>query len=305
MVQPSASFEDALNAASPMLFPGGMGTELQRRGYKTVLPLWSAQANLDAFDLVAAIHHDYFSAGADIAVTNTFRTTPRTFGKVGRAHQAQEALKRAVAAAREACSKISDRPVFVGGSFAPLEDCYEPDLVPAQNVLEDEHGQQASWLADEGVDFLIPETINHLREAKVMAQAASATGLPFIISFVVREDGCLLSGDPLDEAIHATDKPGRMGVTINCRPIAILDKAFPFLVSLFGGPCGLYANGIGRPDEALGWIFDDSTESLEQYTNAAQGWYSQGARIIGGCCGTTPDYIRALHHAFTVQGKAA
>ncbi len=302
---PQNGFESFLAREALILFPGGMGTELQRRGYQTALPLWSAQANLDAYDLVRRIHRDYFDAGADIVITNTFRTTPHTFAKIGRADEAHEALKRVVSAARDARDAVSGRKAFIGGSFAPLEDCYSPELVPERNVLEQEHGRQAEWLAEEGVDFLIPETINDLTEAKAMTRAASATGLPFIVSFVVREDGSLLSGDTLADAIRETDMSGRAGVMINCRPIDTLNKAFPVLKSHYEGSCGLYANGIGRPDDALGWVFDDSTDSIAKYTEAALNWQKAGARIIGGCCGTTPEYIRALRAALPKDRKAA
>ena len=116
--------------------------------------------------------------------------------------------------------------MFVGGSFAPLEDCYRPDLVPAEDELREEHRQQAAWLAEAGVDFLLPETINAGLEGQIMAEAASATGLSFIVSFVVDTDGRLLDGTPLAEAVQNTDLPGRVGVSLNCRPVDTLDDAF-------------------------------------------------------------------------------
>ena len=71
MTKPQTEFENFLNQKDFIILGGGFGTELQRRGYKTTLPLWSAQANLDAPDLVVEIHRDYFNAGSDICVTNT------------------------------------------------------------------------------------------------------------------------------------------------------------------------------------------------------------------------------------------
>ena len=78
-----SSFADFIQNAGAVLFPGGMGTELQRRGYKSALPLWSAAANLDAPGLVEQIHTDYLEAGASVAITNSFRTTPRAFRQSG------------------------------------------------------------------------------------------------------------------------------------------------------------------------------------------------------------------------------
>lgn len=292
-----SSFKNFLDTEDVVLFAGAIGTELQRRGFKTTLPLWSAAAPLDGYDLLTQIHRDYFDAGADVCITNTFRTTPRTFEKVGNPAQGRTALKRAVDSAKEAASHVKDRPVFVAGSFAPLEDCYRPDLVPDDETIAREHGELATWLAEEGVDFLLAETINAKREAVAMARAASATGLPFMISFVVNEDGTLFDGTTLADVAAATDLPGRVAVSINCRPIDVIDAAFPALAASTTHALGAYPNGIGQPHDDEGWIFDNNPDSVDKFVSAMQRWKDKGARILGGCCGTTPDYIAALAKA--------
>lgn len=288
------SFADYLGTNPFLILSGALGTELQRRGYKTKLPLWSAQANVDAHGLVMQIHKDYFDAGADLAITNTFRTTPRTYRKVGDENAARDALRNAVSAAMNAKDTVKNRPAFVGGSFAPLEDCYRPDLVPSQAELEHEHGLMAEWLAAEKVDFMFPETINALPEAVAMARAASSTGLPFIISFVTDEDARLLDGTPLDELLDATNLPSRAGIALNCRPIDIIDNSFKKLSALYDGLIGVYPNGFGQPHDDLGWLFETNSDSMDRFVKIALAWKDAGARMIGGCCGTTPDYIRAL-----------
>jgi S-methylmethionine-dependent homocysteine/selenocysteine methylase len=290
----SESFTDFLHNADTLIFAGAMGTELQRRGYATALPLWSAAANLDAPDLVAEIHDDYFNAGAEVAITNTFRTTPRAFRKAGRESEARDALKKSVAIALNS-KKKAGRQVFVGGSFAPLEDCYRPDLVPNEYELRREHQVHAAWLAEAGVDFLLPETINAGLEAQIMAQSASATGLPFIISFVVDSNGRLLDGTPLAEAVQKTELPGRVGISLNCRPIDTVGKAFQKLLACYDGIIGLYPNGVGHAHDDFGWCIEDHHDEIKEFVGSALRWKSAGAKIIGGCCGTTPDYIRALH----------
>lgn len=297
MTQAESSFLQFFNETPCVLLGGAMGTELQRRGYMTNLPLWSARANLDALDLVTQIHTDYFAAGADTCITNTFRTTPRAFRKADREHEAHDALKRAVDAAQKARNSVKERKVYLGGSFAPLEDCYEPELVPADDALGNEHGLHAQWLAKEGVDFLLAETINALSEAKAMAKAASDTGLPFIISFVVDSDGLLLDGTPLQQAITETAFPGCIGASINCRPIDILDSAYATIANSFKGNFGLYPNGFGRPHDDLGWKFEENDDGIDKFVATCLRWKQQGAKMLGGCCGTTPDYIRALAKA--------
>lgn len=294
MRKQSQNFTQFLQDSPTFLFPGGMGTELQRRGYASALPLWSAAANLDAPDLVERIHADYFVAGADAAIANTFRTTPRTFRKLGREREAEGALKEAVAIALRAKEKAG-RQVFVGGSFAPLEDCYRPDLVPPEQELRKEHGRLAAWLAEAGADFLLPETVNAKLEAQIMAEAASEAGLPFIVSFIVDFDAKLLDGTPLHEAIQTTNLPGRVGIALNCRPIGTIDAAFRQLPRSRDCAIGLYPNGAGHPHCGMGWCFEAEGDGIDTFVAAALRWKKAGAKIIGGCCGTTPDYISALH----------
>ncbi|MFZ1106911.1 MAG: homocysteine S-methyltransferase family protein [Rhodomicrobium sp.] len=288
------NFSDFVSHSSFVLFAGAMGTELQRRGYKTALPLWSAAANFDAPSLVEEIHDDYFGAGADVAIANTFRTTPRAFRKVGRESEARRALDTAVSIALRS-KENAGRRAFVGGSFAPLEDCYRPDLVPGETELRDEHTRHAAWLAEAGVDFLLPETINAGLEAKIMAEAAAATGLPFIISFVVDSGARLLDGTPLAKVIESTALPGRIGVSLNCRPLDTVDAAFQALAAIYDGPIGLYPNGVGHAHDDLGWRAEGHDDGVAEFVESALQWKSAGAKIVGGCCGTTPGYIRALH----------
>jgi S-methylmethionine-dependent homocysteine/selenocysteine methylase len=296
------AFLDFYNNTPCIVLNGGMGTELQRRGYQTKLPLWSASANIDAPELVEQIHKDYYNAGADICITNTFRTTPRAFSKASRASEVYTAHKRALEAAHSAKNSIKGREVFIGGSFAPLEDCYEPSFVPNATELAHEHGQLAQWLADDGVDFLLAETINALTEAKAMASAAEATGLPYIVSFVVDPDAKLLDGTLILDAIKETNGNNCIGFGINCRPIDVLDSAYSKLAS-YKGNLSLYPNGIGRPHDDLGWRFDNNEDSIEKFVSTALRWKNNGAKMIGGCCGTTPDYISALAEAIYGTGK--
>ncbi len=287
-------FARFLRNAGTVIFPGGMETELQRRGYGSAHPLRSAAANLDAPGLVEQIHADYFEAGASAAISNTFRTTPRAFAKAGREGEAWSALRQAVAAATRA-KKKAGRQVFAGGLFAPLEDCSRPDLAPPTEELREEHARQAGWLAEAGVDFLLPGTVNGRREGQIMAEAASATGLPFIVSFIVDSEARLLDGTPIEEAVEITGLPGRAAVLLNCRPIGTLDAAFRKLSHVYDGAIGLCPDGMGHAHGDLGWRFEEDGDGIEKFIACAARWRAAGATIIGGCCGTTPSYIRALH----------
>src|SRR3990167_5025855 len=106
-----------------VLLAGACGTEIQRRGVPTPLPLWSVHALLDNPEVVKQIHLDYLRAGAEVITTNTFRTTARALAKAGIGERARELTRLASRLAREAVSEAhADRTVLVGGSIAPLED---------------------------------------------------------------------------------------------------------------------------------------------------------------------------------------
>ncbi|MFQ5877434.1 MAG: homocysteine S-methyltransferase family protein [Acidobacteriota bacterium] len=296
MTRPSLS--DLLKAPRPILIDGAVGTELGRRGVHTTLPLWSAHALVSDHGLgvLRGIHSDYARAGADILVTNTFRTTLRCLGRAGRGEQWRLLNRRAVDAARAGASAAAGRPCLVAGGIAPLEDCYRPDLVPPDDECRAEHRRQADLLAGLGVDLVIVETMNSRREAEAALVAARDTGLDVVLSLCPRPPGHLLSGEPLGDAVPAlldAGGPRLRAVLLNCAPPEVLEEVYPRLIPLVGDrPHGLYAH-LGHPDEATGWKLPEKHEP-DGYALWVADRLRQGARLVGGCCGTTPDHIAAL-----------
>jgi S-methylmethionine-dependent homocysteine/selenocysteine methylase len=306
-------FSERLATGKPLLLDGATGTELTRRGVDTRLPLWSAGALLDAPDVVRAIHSDYIRAGAEIITTNTFRTHRRNLARAGMPDRARELTYRAVRLARQAIQQTghpANQPVFIAGSMSPLEDCYSPNLVPPDDQLRLEHREIALDLAEAGCDLLLVETMNTIREAVIAATAALATGLPVCVSFVagpggrapdrlihapgeVDEEMTLLSGEAIEPAASAVRRLNPAVVMVNCVPLNLIEPAFDRLRAARAGPVGLYAN-IGHADDSVGWILTDDVRP-DAYARHARRWLEHGASIIGGCCGTTPDHIAALH----------
>lgn len=269
-----------------------MGTELERRGAATRLPLWSARALLEAPDAVREIHRDDVAAGADILTANTFRTHRRTLAQEGLGERCAELTRKAVTLAREAVADAG-RPVFVVGSLSPLEDCYSPDLVPEDSALEKEHGAQAQALLSAGVDGILVETHNTVRELAAAVHAAKATGLPVIASMVTDGEGHLLSGESIDEAARAVEPLRPDLLSINCVPAGRLARDLERLDAATPGvPLAAYGN-LGPPTGEGGTIFAFDVPPA-QYAELAFEWLTIGARIIGGCCGTTSAHTAAL-----------
>jgi len=279
-----------------------MGTELQRRGGDTGLPLWSAQPLVTRPDLVLQIHRDYLAAGADIITTNSFRTTRRTFRRAGMPDRSGELTTVAVRLAREARSAFPGRNALVAGSIAPLEDCYRPDLVPPTDELREEHRELAHRLVDAGVDFLLLETMNTLREAAAAAEAAAQTGCEVVVSFICNRVGNLLSGESLAEAVRTVDAFNPRAFSVNCVSPRFMGTAIARLQAATSRPFAVYGN-VGLPEDRQGWEFTYDILA-EQYARYALEWLKSGASIVGGCCGTTPEYIGFIHELLTKESLA-
>lgn len=277
-----------LLGADPLLLDGALGTELERRGLPCELPLWSAHALLGHEETLASIHADYARAGAEILTANTFRTQERTLSRAGLAGRSRDLTRRAVAIAREAGA---GHPIFVAGSAAPLEDCFRPDLVPDDATLRAEHVAHAEALGDAGVDLILVETMNSVREAAAATAAARSTGLPVFTSFVCGADARLLSGEALARGVEAAASAGADAVLINCLPATQVSDCLPTL-SKARLPFGAYANlgGPGDTPEAPR-SHPCSPAELGEHLDS---WIASGASLVGGCCGTNPDHIRAL-----------
>jgi homocysteine S-methyltransferase len=281
-----------------IVLDGAMGTELDRRGIATPLPLWSANALLDAPHVVRAIHEDYARAGADVITTNTFRTTARTLLRAGRdAGESERLTQLAVSLALEArASASAGRETWIAGGLGPLEDCYHPELAPAADVAEREHSEQARRLARAGVDLLLVETMNNIPEGVSATRAAKATGLPVFVSFIARSDREIWSGEGLDEAVQAVDALGPDAILVNCLPATTAERCLETMARATRTPIGCYPNA-GHPDLDRGtWRHDDDV-APERFVTYATAWLRRGALVVGGCCGTGPAHIRALREA--------
>ena len=258
-----------------------MGTELAARGVATPLPGWSAHALQDAPDEVLAVHRAYAAAGAQIHTTNTFRTRRRIF-----ADDWERLARKAVRLAREAGGGR------VAGSIAPLEDCYRPDLSPAPAVARAEHAELAAVLADAGCDLLLCETFPHVGEALIAVEVAVATGLPTWVSLTAGPNADLLRPEAVAHAGRQAVERGATCVLVNCVPArATLSYVQAMDQADLGVPVGCYANA-GAADDEIGWR--PTPFGPDRYAELAASWRTAGASVIGGCCGTGPDHVRAL-----------
>jgi len=281
-----------LEDTTPLLLDGATGTEIERRGVSTRLPLWSTPVLCDRPELVVEIHADYVEAGAEALTANTFRTQRRTLTHGDWGDRAAELTTLAVTLARRGADRAAHgRRVFVLGSAPTLEDCYRPDLVPDDAALASEHREHVAHLVDAGVDGVLVETMNTIREAVIATRAVRDAGADALVSFVCWEGATLLSGEPLAEAVAAVEGEAPLAVLVNCLPPKNVAPCLTVLAAQ-ARPFGAYAN-LGDPEDTTGFTRDEDCTPDAFAAHAAE-WLAAGAQLVGGCCGTTPDHLRAI-----------
>jgi enediyne biosynthesis protein CalE2 len=304
-----ARVKEKLERGGTALLDGGVGTEVLRRGV-----YWRCHGIEQRPEVVQQVHEDYLRAGAEVIRTNTFQLNRRAYlnlfhglehmrriGPKGLEDKWALLTRQAVELARAAqkrAGKDSDG-VAVAGVISPLEHSFRPDLVPSDPDCRKEHAEIVDLMKSSGVDFILLESMNTVREARAACEAARAAGLPVWASFVVRENARLLSKEPLTEAVNAVEAAGADAILVNCAPVEDIKAALGVLVKSTRRPAGAFAH-IGRYDPPS-WKFGfyprftgSGDVPPAQYLESAREWQHLGAKVIGGCCGTTPDHIRAL-----------
>ncbi len=304
-----ARIAQKLRRVELVLLYGGVGTEILRRGV-----YWRCHGIEQHPEIVRQVHEDYIRAGADVIKTDTFQLNRRAYlnlfhglehmqhiGPEGLEEKAAKLVGQAVELAREARNRAGSEQdgVAIAGVISPLEHAFRPDLHPPPRQCQAEHAEIVAQMKSAGVDFILLESMNCLAEARAACAAARAAGLPVWVSFVVRENGRLLSREPLAKALKAVEPLGPEVVLVNCAPPADITRAVEALRRHRKGPFGAFAH-IGRYDPPS-WKFGfyprfSGTETFppERYLKAALRWRKLGAQVIGGCCGTTPAHVRAL-----------
>ncbi len=279
----------------PRVLDGAGAGELLRRGVAAAGQLWGVGALLQTPDEVRRLHTDYVAAGAELLTALTFRVAPYALRRLGLEDRAAELAARAVRLAREGAAEAG-REVPVLASMTTLEDCYRPDRVPTEDVLLEEHAATAEILAAARPDGLLLETFNTIPEALAALDAAIATGLPVIVSFACREGGQLLSGDDAGLAAAAVSLSEVAAVGANCTALKDMLPALTAMAEATVLPLVAYANNAFFAEDAP--HLQAEPVDPENYARCALAWRAAGARLIGGCCGTTPEHVAAVAKAF-------
>ena len=279
---------------------GGLATELEARGLDLDDPLWSARALIDAPDVVAAVHRDYLEAGTDIIATATYQATMP-------AVTAHEILSGVTLACRERDAfweqrerdGARPRPLVAAsigsyGAFLADGSEYRGDYGLDVDALAAWHRPRLRLLEGSGADLVAFETIPSIVEAEaIVLLLAESDGPPAWLSFQARNAEDLADGAPVEAAAALAERcPRILAVGVNCVSPALVAPLLARLASATAIPLAAYPNRGDAWDVASRrWIASGTAVAFD---GLVQGWRAAGARLIGGCCRTTPADIRAI-----------
>lgn len=292
-----------------VVLDGALATQLERRGCDLRDPLWSARVLLEQSELIGAVQRDYLVAGADCVTTATYQATFEGLARRGLDHSAARALLRQ---AMQLAVDVRDnfwseadhrvgrpRPIVVAsigpyGAFLADGSEYRGDYTLDEAALMDFHGPRLATLIEAGAECVACETIPNSTEARALARLlldfpdASAW-----ISFSARDGTQVVNGEPIDEAAASLSGfPQVVAMGVNCTAPQHIPSLVRTLVQATALPVVVYPNS-GETYDGNAHAWGGAAADLAMGEDARV-WYAAGARLIGGCCRTTPDDIRMV-----------
>ena len=298
----------AILAESPfVLLDGAMATELKARGCDLADSLWSAKVLMENPQLIYDVHLDYFRAGALVAITASYQATPEGFAARGLDEaQSRALIARSVELARQArdayrAENPAAKGLLIAGSVGPygayLADGseYRGDYQRSAQVFQDFHRPRIEALLEAGADLLACETLPSFDEIRALAQLLVEYPVAQAwFSFTLRDSQHLSDGTPLRDVLaFLADYPQILAVGINCIALENTVDALSYLHSQTSLPLVVYPNS-GEHYDAVTKTWHHHGEACATLEGYLPQWLAAGAKLIGGCCRTSPKDIAAL-----------
>jgi homocysteine S-methyltransferase len=298
-----------LDAAGVVILDGGLATELERRGAVLDDPLWSAKLLLQQPELIRQVHEDYFRAGADVGTSASYQATIPGLVRHGLGEaQARALIRASVKLVQEARDRAwEDRSTRAGrsrplvaasagsyGAFLADGSEFRGDYPLSAPQLLEWHRPRLEVLAASGADVVAFETVPCLLEAEALVRLLEEfPGTPAWISFSCRDERHLCHGETLADAVHVVHKAANVIATgVNCTAPRHIEGLLASVRSSAVKPLVVYPNS-GERWNAQSRSWEAGPESID-WASAARRWRHAGARLIGGCCRTTPETIRVI-----------
>jgi homocysteine S-methyltransferase len=295
-------FAPILAERGTVVLDGGLGTELDRRGFDVRDPLWSAAALVDAPDLIREVHGSYFAAGADVAISASYQASFEGLAARGIDRQgAEELLRRSVELAREAAGdggRVVAASVGPYGAYLGNGAEYTGDYDRDEEGLYAFHAPRLAALAGAAPDAFAVETIPSVVEAAALVRAlATVPEIPAWMSFSGRDGTRLCDGTPFARAVEvASSAPSVVAIGVNCTSPLHVASLIEVAATSADRPVVCYPNrGAFWEPVRRRWL-DPPRQDPRPSLRPVE-WRDAGARLIGGCCGTTPEDIATISSA--------
>ncbi|QDY42767.1 homocysteine S-methyltransferase [Candidatus Pantoea soli] len=303
---PHNPIAEALAQTETLILDGALATELEARGCDLADTLWSAKVLMENPQLIYQVHYDYFAAGANVAITASYQATPRGFAARGLdSGQASALIRESVTLARRArdaylADSGTRAPLLVAGSVGPYGAYlangaeYRGDYALPAAEMKDFHRPRVAALLEAGVDLLACETLPSFGEAQALISLlAEFPDSCAWFSFTLRDAQHISDGTPLSKVAEIVNAaPQVMALGINCVALESVTPALQTLQRLTTKPLLVYPNSGEQYDATTKtWHSAPSGCTLQDRFSE---WQQAGARLIGGCCRTTPQDIAAI-----------
>jgi 5-methyltetrahydrofolate--homocysteine methyltransferase len=283
-----------------LLADGAMGTSLFARGLESggSPELW----NLEQPDHVRAVHLGFVDAGSDLLLTNSFGANRKRLALHGAEGRVAELNQAAARLARDAAD-AAGRPVLVAGDIGPTGEIFAPVGTFAAAEGEAVFAEQATALAEGGVDLLWIETISSAEELAAAVAGAASAGLPIVATMTFDTRGRTMMGLTCEAAMRLRAdlavRPAAFGANCGTGPAQLVESVLGLMAAALPGDVIVAKGNCGLPHYHDGEIRYDGTPAImADYACLAR---DAGARIIGGCCGTTPTHIAAMAEALATR----
>jgi 5-methyltetrahydrofolate--homocysteine methyltransferase len=283
------NFLGRLQSGEILVLDGATGTNLQGRGLPVGTPsdIWV----MDNPEAVKQLHQDFLSAGSDILLTNTFGSSRLHLAHAGLVDRFEQTNRAAVDLL---CQLVEGTGTMVAGSIGPLGEMLAPYGTLAEGDAEAAYAEQARILSEAGVDLLVIETQFDLNEAKAALRGTRlVTDLPLVCSFSYDRGTRSMMGVKPAQVGQELSEAGVVALGINCgRSLEDNLKALQELRQATDLPIWFKPNaGLPRTDDEGRLQYDVTPEIMAEQVGT---WIAAGARLIGGCCGTSPQHLKAI-----------
>jgi homocysteine S-methyltransferase len=295
--------KNKLDSNGIIILDGGIGGELEKIGAIMDKDLWCGKCSVDNPDKLLKVHENYINAGVDVITTNTYATTPISMNEYGYENLTNELNKKSVEIAKQAVNN-SDREIAVAGSVSTSGSWDKLEL----NQLKPGFTEHLKILSDAGVDLIILEAMTSKNSTvETIIECSLQINLPIWLSISCafnKEDERLMHGyqenidnskakfyDDFAKSIKQFSSMHEGPILVAHSDIKVTKSAVKTIKENHKGVIGAYPNNgyFEKPK----WKLVENISPTD-YLNEAKSWVSNGAQIIGGCCGVGPELIKAI-----------